>query len=102
MSRYAVIWLWEEWAARRAPSQRRPAASSRPGMGCVCLRLVSGCVPVHVSQRLLFPWLRGPDAQNVPGLQCVSCPWFVHPARPPLLSSSLPSLQRSLVKQAVT
>ena len=48
-------------------------ALSWPEMGCVYLRVPRGCVPVHVSRSLLFPWSCGPDRQNALGLRCVSC-----------------------------
>lgn len=69
----------QEWAAGLNPTEAyyflhtATYAPAWPGKGCVCLRVRCGCVPVHVSKCMLFPWLCGPDAENVPGLQCVSC-----------------------------
>lgn len=36
----------------------------------------SGCVHVHVSKCMLFPWSCGPDTENAASLRCVSCLHF--------------------------
>lgn len=73
-------------------SECSDVCSIMPGMGCVCLRVQCGCVPVHVSKCMLFPWSCGPDMKNATSLQCVSCTSL------PLLSFALPSSQLLLSK----